>query len=197
MLIFYRLARSLTGAPAPPIRPYRMSRGPRFGQMAKRMKSKNPTEPRGIILFFIVTSTKDGIGIRRLFWNTLHEKGYHVQSSMAFRGNDMANGLWHHIVCQNEALFGTWAGPGMGSKAPGADFQCDQRVTRFSFSSCRNGFFCEATTGAHLSIERNHHAVIGDHLRTTYHIPYARVSYLAILAASCGVPPNPLETDRI
>ena len=34
-------------------------------------------------------------------------------------------------------------------------------------------------------------------LRTTYHMPYARGSHLGIPPASCGVPPNPLETDRI
>ena len=141
VLNFVRLKRPRTGAPAPPVRPYRMSRGPRFGQMAKRTKSKYPTEPRGVILCVMLTSTKDGIGIRQFSWKTLHEKGYHVRSSMAFRGNDVPNGLWHHIVCRNEAIFGTCVGPGMGSKAPGADFQSDQRATRFSFSWCRNGFF--------------------------------------------------------
>ena len=117
---------------------------------------------------------------------------------MAFRGNDVANGIWHHIVCRNEAIFGTCVGPGMGSKAPGADFQSDQRATRFSFSGCRDGcFFVKQLQGAHVSIARDHRIVIGDRLLTTYHMPYAHVSYLAIPVASCGVPPNPLETDRI
>ena len=49
----------------------------------------------------------------------------------------------------------------------------------------------------HISIARNLHAVIGDHLRTTYHMPYVRVSFLGNPAASCGVPPNPLKTYRI
>ena len=51
--------------------------------------------------------------------------------------------------------------------------------------------------GAHLSIGRNLCSVIGDRLRTTYHMPCACVSFLGIPAASGGVPPNPLETDRI
>ena len=175
-----------------------MSPGPRFGQMAKRTKSKNPTEPRGVILCVIVTSTNDGIGIRRLFWKTLHEKGYHVRSSMAFRGNDVANGLWHHIVCRNEGIFGTCAGLGMGSKAPDADFHSDPRATVFSFSGCRNGFFfVKQLHGTHLSIARDLRTVVVYRLRTTYHMPYARASHLGIPAASCGVPPNPLETDRI
>ena len=58
-------------------------------------------------------------------------------------------------------------------------------------------FFVKPLHGAHLSIARDLHIVVGDRLRTTYHMPYARASYLGIPAASCGVPPNPLETDRI
>ena len=67
----------------------------------------------------------------------------------------------------------------------------------FIFGVPKRFFFVKQLHGAHLSIARNHCAVIGDHLRSTYHMPYARVSYLAIPEASCGVPPNPLETDRI
>ena len=37
---------------------------------------------------------------------------------MALRGNDVGNGPWHRIVCQNEAIFGTCVGPRMGSKTP-------------------------------------------------------------------------------
>ena len=58
-------------------------------------------------------------------------------------------------------------------------------------------FFVKQLQGVHLSIVRDLRAVIGDHLRTTYHMPYARVSQLGIPTASYGVPPNPLETDRI
>ena len=98
------------------------------------MKSENPAEPRGLILCVIVASTKDGIGIRQLFWKTLQEKGYHVRSSMAFRGNDVANGLWHRMVCRNEAIFGTSMVPRMGSKTLDADFQSDTRAMKFLFS---------------------------------------------------------------
>ena len=58
-------------------------------------------------------------------------------------------------------------------------------------------FFVKQVQGAQFSIARNLCAVIGDRLRTTYHMPYARISFLRILAASCGAPLNPLETDRI
>ena len=60
---------------------------------------------------------------------------------MAFRGNDVGNVILCGIVCRNEAILGTCVGPGMGSKAPDADFQSDLRATRFSFSGCQNGFF--------------------------------------------------------
>ena len=59
------------------------------------------------------------------------------------------------------------------------------------------GFFVKQLQGVHLSIARDLRAVIGDRLRTTYHMPYARASHLGNPAASCGAPPNPLETDRI
>ena len=144
--LFVGSARSRAGAPACPVRPYRMSRGGRFGQMSTLTKSENPTEPRGVILCDLVARPICKIGIRQLFWKTLHQKGYHVQSSMAFRGNDVGNGPWHCIVCRNEAILGTCVGPGMGSKAPVADFQSDPRLTVFSFSGCRNEFFCEADT---------------------------------------------------
>jgi hypothetical protein len=91
---------------------------------------------------------------------------------MAFRGNDVGNGPWYCIVCPNKAIFGMCMGPGMGSKAPGADFQSDPRAVVFSFSGFRNSFFfCETAIGLC-------RAVIGDHIRTTYHIPYAGVCIL-------------------
>jgi hypothetical protein len=96
----------------------------------------------------MLTITKDGIGIRQFSWKTLHEKGYHVRRTMAFRGNDVPNDLWHHIVCRNEAIFGTCVGPGKGSKDPGPDFQSDPRVKVFSFSGFRNRFFVKPTWGA-------------------------------------------------
>jgi hypothetical protein len=85
--------------------------------------------------------SKIRIGIWKLSWKTLHEKGYHVHNSMAFSGNDVGNGMWHCIVCWNEAIFGTCVAPGMGRKAPGADIQSDPRAMVFSFSGFRNGFF--------------------------------------------------------
>ena len=141
MLLFLRLARWRTGAPARPVRPCRMSPGPRFAHKSIRTKSENLAVPRGIILCDLVAIPICKIGIRQLFRKTLHEKGYHVRSSMAFRGNDVGNVILCGIVCRNEAILGTCVGPGMGSKAPGSDFQSDPRATRFSFSGCRNVFF--------------------------------------------------------
>ena len=98
---------------------------------------------------------------------------------MAFRGNDVAKGLWHRIVCQNEAIFDMCVGPGMGSKAPDVDFESDPRAKVFSFSGCQNGFFfVKELHGAHFSIARDLRAVVGYRLRTTYHMPYARVKAL-------------------
>ena len=67
----------------------------------------------------------------------------------------------------------------------------------FHFRAAETVFFVKQLQGAHFNIERNHRAVIGDRLRSTYHMLYVPVSYLAIPANSCGVSPNPLETDRI
>ena len=50
---------------------------------------------------------------------------------------------------------------------------------------------------AHFSIARDLRAVVGYLLGTTYHVPYTRKKNLGTRAASDGVPPNPLETDRI
>ena len=119
--------------------------GAPFWPDGKANEVNNPTEPRGVILCVIVTSTKDVIGIRQLFWKTLHEKGYHVRSSIAFRGNDVGHGFWHGIVCRNDAILGTCVFPGMGSKDPITDFQSDPRTIHFSF-------FVKQLQGAHLSI---------------------------------------------
>ena len=67
----------------------------------------------------------------------------------------------------------------------------------FQFRSAETFFFVKQLHGMHLSIARDLRAVIGDRLRTTYHMPYARASHLGNPAASYGAPPNPLETDRI
>ena len=58
-------------------------------------------------------------------------------------------------------------------------------------------FFVKQLRGAHFSIARDLRAVVGYLLRITYHVPYARKKNLGTRAASGGVPPNPLETDRI
>jgi hypothetical protein len=152
---------------------------------------------RGVILCVLVPRTVVKLGIKLLFWKTLHENSYHVWSSIAFRANGVGNGLGHGIVCRNEAILGTCVSPGMGSKPPGSDFQSDPRATRFPFSRCLNGFFCEAATWGAFKVWARPCAVIGDRLRTTYHMPYARVGILGMHTASSGVPPNPLETDRI
>ena len=67
----------------------------------------------------------------------------------------------------------------------------------FQFRGAETVFFVKQLQGAHLSIARDLRAVVGERLRTTYHMPYARASYLGIPTDSCGVPPNPLETGRI
>ena len=67
----------------------------------------------------------------------------------------------------------------------------------FHFRGAETVFFCvKQLQEAHFSIAQDPRAVIGDRLRTAYHMPFARASYLGIHAASCGVSPNPLETDR-
>ena len=67
----------------------------------------------------------------------------------------------------------------------------------FHFRGAETAFFVKQLQGAHLSIARDLRVAVGDLLRTTYHMPYAHASHLGIPAASCGVPPNPLEIDRI
>ena len=63
----------------------------------------------------------------------------------------------------------------------------------FNFGVPKRVFFVKQLQGAHLSIARDLRAVIGDRLRTTYHMPYAHASHLGNPAASYGAPPNPLE----
>ena len=94
--------------------------------------------------------------------------------------------IWH--------VRGPWDGKqGLGSGFPirpmGDGF--------FHFRGAKTGFFCEAATWGAFSIARDLRVVVEYRLRTTYHMPYVRASYLGIHAASCGVPPNPLESDRI
>ena len=67
----------------------------------------------------------------------------------------------------------------------------------FIFRVPKRLFFVKHLQGTHLSIARDLRTVVGYRLRTTYHMPYARASHLGIRTASCGVPRNPLEMDRI
>ena len=74
---------------------------------------------------------------------------------------------------------------------PGRGFPIRPTVDGFfNFGVPKRVFFVKQLQGVHLSIARDLCAVIGDRLRTTYHMPYARVSFLGIPAASCGVPPK-------
>ena len=89
-------------------------------------------------------------------------------------------------------------GPWDGKQDPGRGFPI--RPTGdgiLIFEVPKRFFFVKQLHGAHFSIARDLRVVVGDRLGTTYQMPYARASYLGIPAASCGVPPNPLETDRI
>jgi hypothetical protein len=82
----------------------------------------------------------------------------------------------------------------MVSKAPGADFQSDPRaMVFFIFEVPKRFSFVKQLHGAHFSIVRDIHVVVGHRLRTRYHMPYLRSSYLGIPTASCGIPPNLLE----
>ena len=81
---------------------------------------------------------------------------------------------------------------------PGADFQSDPWAMDFYFRGAKTVFFfVEQLHGAYFCIARDLPVVVGHRLRTTYHTPYVRASYLEIPAASCGIPPNPLEIGRI
>ena len=88
--------------------------------------------------------------------------------------------------------------PWDGKQGPGRGFPIRPTVDCiFNFGVPKRGFFVKQLQGAHLSMARDLCTVIGDRLRTTYHMPYARASHLGNPAASYGAPPNPLETDRI
>ena len=89
-------------------------------------------------------------------------------------------------------------GPWDGKQGPGHGFPI--RLSGygiFIFGVPKRLFFVKQLQGAHLSITRDLCTVIGDRLRTTYHMPYAPASHLGIHAASCSVPPNPLKPERI
>ena len=60
---FSALADGCTRAPGTAI-PH--VRRPRFAQLAKQTEPKNRAEPRGVILCVLVTTAKDGTGIRQL-----------------------------------------------------------------------------------------------------------------------------------
>ena len=139
------------------------------------MKLENPTEPRGIILCDLVARPICKIGIRQLFWKTLHEKGYHVRSSMAFRGNDVANGIWHHIVFLERGHICHVRGPWDGKQGPRRGFPIRHTGDGiFIFGVTGRLFFVKQLRGAHFSIARDLRIVGGYVLRTTYHVPYAR-----------------------
>jgi hypothetical protein len=116
---------------------------------------------------------------------------------MAFSGNDVGNGHWHCIVYRNEAIFGICVVPRMGRKAPGVDIQSGPREIVFSFFRFSKRFFVKQPQGVHLTFGRDPRAMIGDLLRTTYHMTYARFCILGMHAASGGVPSNLGETGRI
>ena len=89
-------------------------------------------------------------------------------------------------------------GPWDGKQGPGRGFPIQPTGDgTFIFGVPKRDFFVKELYGAHFSIARDLRTVVGYRLRTTYHMPYARVSFLRIHAASCGVPPNPLKSDRI
>ena len=88
--------------------------------------------------------------------------------------------------------------PWDGKHGPSRGFSIRPTVDGFfNFGVPKQVFFVKQLQGAHLSIARDLRVVIGDRLRTTYQMSYARASQLGIPTASCGVPPNPMETDRI
>ena len=89
-------------------------------------------------------------------------------------------------------------GPWDGKQGPGSEFPIQPMGDGFFiFGVPKQVFFVKELHGAHFSIARDLCVVVGHRLRTPYHMPYVRASYLGIHAASCGVPPNPLESDRI
>ena len=104
--------------------------------------------------------------------------------------------MWHSLPERGHILARAWA---LGWEARPRVRISDPTHGRryFQFRGAETVFFVKQLQGAHLSIARDLCAVIGDRLHTTYHMPYARASHLGIPTASCGVPPNPLETGQI
>ena len=76
----------------------------------------------------------------------------------------------------------------MGSKARSRISNPTLGRRYFYFRGAETAFFVKQLHGAHMSIARDLRAVVGDRLRTTYHMTYACASHLGISAASCGVP---------
>ena len=114
-----------------------------------------------------------------------------------FIGNKVGNGLgMAYFAGTRSYLARVWA---LGWEARPLTWISNPTHGRpiFYFWRAQTVFFVKQLHGAHFSMARNLRAVIVDHLRTTYHIPYARKKNLGTRAASGGVPPNPLETDRI
>ena len=89
-------------------------------------------------------------------------------------------------------------GPWDGKQGPGLGFPTQPTGDPiFIFGVPKRVFSMKHLQGPHFSIARDLRAVVGDRLRTSYHMPYAHASYLRIPADSCGVSPNRLETGRI
>ena len=89
-------------------------------------------------------------------------------------------------------------GPWDGKQGPRSGFPIRPMGDGFFiFGVPKLVFFVKQLHGMHFSITRDLRVVVGHRLRTIYHMAYVRASYLGIHAASCGVPPNPLESDRI
>ena len=74
-------------------------------------------------------------------------------------------------------------GPWDGKQGPGRGFSIRPTGDSFFIFGVPKRFFVNQLQGAHVNIARDHHIVIGDRLRTTYHMPYARVSFLGNPAA--------------
>ena len=104
--------------------------------------------------------------------------------------------MWHSLP--ERGHIGHVRGPWDGKQGPGLGFPIlPTGDPIFIFGVPKRVFSVKQLQGPHLSIARDLRAVVGDRLHTTYHMPCARVSFLGIPAATCGVPPNPLKTDQI
>ena len=76
-------------------------------------------------------------------------------------------------------------GPWDEKQGPGHGFPIRLSVYGiFIFGVPKRLFFVKQLHGAYLSIARDLRLVVGDLLRTTYHMPYARASHLGIPAVS-------------